>query len=100
MTLIQLRFVEKFYGGRTVLRDLQMEVKPGARLGLVGGNGAGKSTLLRILAGVEEVDGGKVIRRRGTSLTYLPQHVEGDYRTPLEVVRAARPELVEVRMDL
>src|SRR5918997_2910550 len=100
MALIQLRFVEKFYGGRTVLRGLQMEVKPGARLGLVGGNGAGKSTVLRILAGVEEVDGGEVIRRRGTSLTYLPQHVEGDYRTPLEVVRAARPELVEVRKDL
>jgi ATP-binding cassette, subfamily F, member 3 len=100
MTLIQLRFVEKFYGGRTVLRGLQMEVKPGARLGLVGGNGAGKSTLLRILAGVEEVDGGEVTRRRGASVAYLPQHVEGDGRTPLEVVRAARPELAEVRKDL
>ena len=100
MTLIQLRFVEKFYGGRTVLRGLQMEVKPGARLGLVGGNGAGKSTLLRILAGVEEVDGGEVTRRRGASVAYLPQHVEGDGRTPLEVVRAARPELAETRKDL
>jgi ATP-binding cassette, subfamily F, member 3 len=100
MTLIQLRFVEKFYGGRTVLRGLQMEVKPGARLGLVGGNGAGKSTLLRILAGVEEVDGGEVTRRRGASVAYLPQHVEGDGLTPLEVVRAARPELAEVRKDL
>src|SRR5918998_1373121 len=100
MTLIQLRFVEKFYGGRTVLRDLQMKVKPGARLGLVGGNGAGKSTLLRILAGVEEVDGGEVNRRRRTSVAYLPQHVEGDGRTPLEVVRAARPELAETRKEL
>jgi ATP-binding cassette, subfamily F, member 3 len=100
MTLIQLRFVEKFYGGQTVLRGLQMEVKPGARLGLVGGNGAGKSTLLRILAGVEEVDGGEVTRRRGASVAYLPQHVGGDGRTPLEVVRAARPELAEVRKDL
>src|ERR671917_123868 len=100
MTLIQLRFVEKFYGGRTVLRGLQMEVKPGARLGLVGGNGAGKSTLLRILAGVEEVDGGEVNRRRRTSVAYLPQHVGGDGRTPLEVVRAARPELAEVREEL
>jgi len=100
MTLIQLRFVEKFYGGRTVLWGLQMKVKPGARLGLVGGNGAGKSTLLRILAGVEEVDGGEVTRRRGTSVAYLPQHVEGDSRTPLEVVRAARPELAETRKEL
>ena len=57
MTLIQLRSVEKFYGGRAVLRGLEMKVNPGARLGLVGGNGAGKSTVLRILAGLEEVDG-------------------------------------------
>ncbi|HEX2127398.1 MAG TPA: ATP-binding cassette domain-containing protein, partial [Thermoleophilaceae bacterium] len=100
MTLIQLRSVEKFYGGRTVLRDLQLEVKLGTRLGLVGGNGAGKSTLLRTLAGAEEVDGGEVIRRRGAGVAYLPQHVEGGGRTPLEVVRAARPELAEVRKEL
>ena len=58
MTLIGLSSVEKFYGGRAVLRDLGMRVKAGARIGLVGGNGAGKSTVLRILAGTEEVDGG------------------------------------------
>ena len=68
--------------GRTVLRDLQMDVKPGARLGLVGGNGAGKSTLLRILAGVEEVDGGEVNRRRGASDAYLSKHAEGDGGMP------------------
>src|ERR671910_3592180 len=100
MTLIQLRSVAKFYGGRAVLRGLEMKVNPGARLGLVGGNGAGKSTLLRILAGVEEVDRGEVTRRRGACVAYLPQHVEGDGRTSLEVVRAARPELAEVRKDL
>jgi ATP-binding cassette, subfamily F, member 3 len=100
MTLIQLRSVEKFYGGRAVLRGLEMKVNPGARLGLVGGNGAGKSTVLRILAGLEEVDGGEVTRRRGLSVAFLPQHVEGDGRTPLEVVRAARPELAEVRGEI
>jgi ATPase subunit of ABC transporter with duplicated ATPase domains len=58
MTLIGLSSVEKFYGGRAVLRGLGMRVNTGARIGLVGGNGAGKSTVLRILAGTEEVDGG------------------------------------------
>ena len=100
MTLIQLRSVEKFYGGRAVLRGLEMKVNPWARLGLVGGNGAGKSTVLRILAGLDEVDGGAVTRRRGLSVAFLPQHVEGDGRTPLEVVRAARPELAEVRGEI
>ncbi len=59
MTIIGLRSVEKFYGGRAVLRDLDMKVNAGARIGLVGGNGAGKSTLLRVLAGSEEVHGGR-----------------------------------------
>ena len=100
MTLIQLRSVEKFYGGRAVLRDLDVKLNPGARLGLVGGNGAGKSTVLRILAGLEYVDGGEEIRRRNLSVAYLPQHVEADGRTPLEVVRAARPELAEISAEI
>jgi ATPase subunit of ABC transporter with duplicated ATPase domains len=49
--------------------------------------------LLRVLADLEEVDGGKVIRRRGSSVAYLPQHVGSDERTPLKAVRAAHPEL-------
>ena len=100
MTLIDLRSVEKYYGGRTVLRGLEMKVPPGARIGLIGANGAGKSTLLRVLADLEEVDAGEVIRRRGLRAAYLPQHVEGDESTPLEVVRAARPELAELAQEL
>ncbi len=83
-----------------MLRCLGMKVGPGARIGLIGGNGAGKSTLLRVLAGLEEVDGGEVIRRRGLRTAYLPQHVAGDDRTPPEVVRAARPEIAELKGEL
>jgi ATP-binding cassette subfamily F protein 3 len=101
MTLIGLSSVEKSYGGRTVLRGLGMKVNAGARIGLVGGNGAGKSTVLRILAGTEEVDGGEVIRRRRSSVATLPQqHIEGDERTPMEVVRAARPEISDLQEEL
>ena len=100
MTLIGLSSVEKSYGGRTVLRGLGMKVNAGARIGLVGGNGAGKSTVLRILAGTEDVDGGEVIRRRGSSVATLPQHIEGDERTPMEVVRAARPEISDLQEEL
>ncbi|MGH3148472.1 MAG: ribosomal protection-like ABC-F family protein [Rubrobacter sp.] len=100
MTLIGLRSVEKFYGGRAVLRGLEMKVNAGARIGLVGGNGAGKSTLLRVLAGSEEVHAGEVTRRRGLRVAFLPQQVEGGTRTPMEVVRAVRPELVEIEGEL
>ncbi|HET7272733.1 MAG TPA: ABC-F family ATP-binding cassette domain-containing protein [Rubrobacter sp.] len=100
MTLIGLRSIEKYYGGRGVLRGLEMNVNAGARIGLVGGNGTGKSTLLRILAGTEEVDGGEVVRRRSLSIASLPQYVESDMRTPIEVVRAARPEISDLQEEL
>src|SRR5918997_2143978 len=100
MTLVGLSSIEKFYGGRAVLRGLDMKVNAGARIGLIGGNGAGKSTVLRILAGTEEVDGGEVIRRRGLSVATLPQYIEGDEHTPMEVVRAARPEISDLLMEL
>jgi len=72
MTLIGLRSAEKFYGGRAVLRGLDLKVNAGARTGLVGTNGAGKSTVLRILAGTEEIDGGEVVCRRGLDVASLP----------------------------
>ena len=100
LTVIGLRSIDKFYGGRAVLRGLDLSVAPGARIGLVGGNGAGKSTLLRLLAGLEEPDGGEVVRRRGLRVAFLPQYVECGVHTPMEVLRAARPELAEVRRDL
>src|SRR5215211_2594381 len=100
MTLIGVSSIEKFYGGRAVLRGLDMKVNAGVRIGLIGGNGAGKSTVLRILAGTEEVDGGEVIRRRGSSVASLPQYVEGDERTPMEVVGAARPEISDLQRGL
>jgi len=69
--------ITKEYGATLVLERLSLAVPPGARIGVVGPNGAGKSTLLRILAGVQEPDGGRV-NRRPASLTvgYLPQQPE------------------------
>jgi ATP-binding cassette subfamily F protein 3 len=69
-------------------------------MGLVGANGAGKSTVLRLLAGLEEADGGEVVRRKGVRVAYLPQGVEGDGRVPLDLLREARPELRELRVEI
>ncbi|MBM0123577.1 ABC transporter ATP-binding protein [Pimelobacter simplex] len=47
-------------GRRTVLSDVDLEVRPGEVLGLIGANGTGKSTLLRTLAGVRAPAAGEV----------------------------------------
>jgi iron complex transport system ATP-binding protein len=48
-------------GRRTILSGIQLDVRRGEVLGLVGANGTGKSTLLRVLAGVRPAAAGKVL---------------------------------------
>jgi ATP-binding cassette subfamily F protein 3 len=100
MALLTLNGVRKSFGSRTVLDGLDFAVGPDARIGVVGANGSGKSTLLMLLAGLEEPDAGTAVRRRGVTVSFLPQHPLGDDRTPLETVRAARPDLAELDREL
>ncbi|AIZ45458.1 ABC transporter [Deinococcus radiopugnans] len=51
MTLVELRDVTVKAGGRTLLEDVNLSLKPGEALRLFGPNGGGKTTLLRLLAG-------------------------------------------------
>jgi ribose transport system ATP-binding protein len=50
--------LRKVYGPTTALADVSLQVRAGEIHGLLGENGAGKSTLVRLLAGVEQPDGG------------------------------------------
>src|SRR4051794_23490047 len=99
-TMLVARGLTKSFGGRAVLTGLDLDVEPGARIGVLGPNGGGKSTLLRILAGVEEPDAGTVIRRRGLVHAFLPQIVGGDARDARATLRAARPELAALEAEL
>jgi ATPase subunit of ABC transporter with duplicated ATPase domains len=68
------RRITKFHGARAVLEDVSVSVPPHARVGVVGPNGSGKTTLLRLLAGLDEPDGGTVERNpRTLTVGYLPQ---------------------------
>ena len=47
--MLRLEHISKIYPTGVVLKDVNWEVKPGDRIGLVGVNGAGKSTQLKII---------------------------------------------------
>jgi len=58
--LIELRGVQKHFGGVQAVRGVDFVVPAGTITGLAGENGAGKSTLLKILAGLHQPDAGSV----------------------------------------
>ena len=70
---IGLESVRIAVGPRLLLDDVTLGIEDGLRVGVLGPNGAGKSTLLAALAGVREVDGGRVTRAGGTRVAMLRQ---------------------------
>jgi lipopolysaccharide export system ATP-binding protein len=72
-------------GGRTILRDVDVEAAAGEVLGVLGPSGAGKSTLFRVLVGEARADTGSVVvdgedmtswplwRRARSRIGYVPQ---------------------------
>lgn len=59
--LVELRGIKKSYGPVKSLRGVNITLRRGEVLGLVGDNGAGKSTLMKVLAGAEQHDEGEIL---------------------------------------
>ncbi len=58
--MIKLQNVTKYYGNTKALTDVNLEIRRGEFISLVGMSGAGKSTLMKLLTGEEEIDGGRI----------------------------------------
>ena len=91
----------KGYGERVLFRDLDLHVRAGDRIALIGDNGTGKSTLLRCLTGEEKPDAGVIRWGTGVDIGYYDQHQAGlhESKTVLDEVwdRFPRMEQYEVR---
>ena len=74
MTLLSARGLSKAFGAKIILKDVDLTLSSGDRVGLIGRNGAGKTTLVRILTGLEESDGGELLKRRGLSMGAVDQN--------------------------
>ncbi len=59
--LLQLRNVSKSYGAVTALQGVDLQVRGGEVVALVGDNGAGKSTIVKAIAGVHQLDSGEIL---------------------------------------
>lgn len=69
--MIRLNNVCKDYdtatGPRRILDNINLTIKPGQRVGILGGNGAGKSTLIRLISGAEPPTSGTIERKMSVS---------------------------------
>ena len=87
MTLIQTTDLTLRYGGNIVLRNVNFAVEKGEIITIVGPNGSGKSSLLRALIGALTPTKGKVVRKPGLRIGYVPQKLQLDASLPLTVAR-------------
>lgn len=60
-TTLSVRHLSKHYGGNPVLNNVDLEIKGGEFIAVVGRSGCGKSTFLRLLAGLEQASGGQLL---------------------------------------
>ncbi|WP_017651227.1 ABC-F family ATP-binding cassette domain-containing protein [Fortiea contorta] len=99
--MLRLEHISKIYPTGEVLKDINWEVKPGDRIGLVGVNGAGKSTQLKIISGEMEPTAGEIIRPASLHIAYLNQEFEVDpSRTVREEFWTVFKEANQVQLSL
>ncbi|MBL4797891.1 MAG: ATP-binding cassette domain-containing protein [Oleispira sp.] len=83
--LIQGQGINQTWGERHVLQNIDLAICENEIVTIIGPNGCGKSSLLRILLGLNIPDSGKVTRRKGLRIGYMPQKLRIDDRLPLSV---------------
>ena len=74
--LIEVIGLKKSLGIQPIVGDLDLQLGPGERIGLLGQNGSGKSTLLKLLAGTLTPDAGTIVRADRLRVVTFEQHRE------------------------
>jgi putative ABC transport system ATP-binding protein len=73
--VITLRNVEKYYGDQEVLKGIDLEVRKGEFVSIIGSSGSGKSTLLNLIGGMDKPDKGQVIVNNATISSYSDEQL-------------------------
>ena len=87
MSLLQADHICVRIGGHEVLHDVSLRLEAGEIVTILGPNGSGKSTLLRALIGILPLAEGRVARKAGLRIGYVPQRLAIDRTMPLTARR-------------
>ena len=100
-TSIRVEGLKKAYGDHVVFPGVDLTVRRGEKIGIIGVNGAGKTTLLRMIAGELPHDGGTIKIGNDVKVGYYAQHHADTLdlaATVYEVVQRASPETPPARV--
>ncbi|WP_017926712.1 zinc ABC transporter ATP-binding protein ZnuC [Thioalkalivibrio sp. HL-Eb18] len=85
--LLDARDISLERGGKLILDRVSVQIPPAEVAVVIGPNGAGKTSLLRVLLGLWQPTRGRVKRRRGLRIGYMPQRIQIEPVLPLSVRR-------------
>lgn len=83
MNLLQMVNGTKQIGAKILFNQATLSINSDEHVGLIGANGAGKTTLFKVLAGIDELDSGQLIKSNQLKIGYLKQ--ESDWNVDLTV---------------
>ena len=99
--IINMNSVKKYYAANLVLADVNLEIREGERVGLIGRNGAGKTTIFKMITGEFAPDGGLLTIRRGTKVGCLAQIPDyQDETTVYEVLGRGYAAVRKCKVDM
>ena len=73
--MLQITNLDLQLGGKILLQNANLQIKPGMIAGLIGKNGAGKSSLMKVLTGKLEPEKGEIIKPEAWKFAYLEQEL-------------------------
>lgn len=73
---LELQGIRKQFGNTTVLNNVDLQIREGELVTLLGPSGCGKSTLLRCIAGLTEMDGGRILLENKDIVKLAPRSRE------------------------
>lgn len=85
--LIELQHVNLTIKDRHIIQDVSFHLDEEQITTLIGPNGSGKTTLARMVLGLTKPDSGKIVRRHGLRIGYMPQKLHLESTMPLTVCR-------------
>ncbi len=100
--MIEINFnnVTKSYGFDIVLNGINLDIKTGDKVALVGENGSGKSTLLKLIEGSEKCTDGTISIRKESKVGYLKQDFNDSNETVKSILLDSFIEIKEIENEL